>query len=127
MKKLLLKQSFAFALGMLLVFPSFYFITSSLLNEFGISFFWRLIEPIFAIHANKQFGFNENMLIAFGPVLAIAVNLPQILLTNFHADQTYLYISLRFKLRSQSWLIVAAGLFSFGSVVLYQLAENCRR
>ncbi len=126
MKKVLINHPFALSAGFVLVFPALYFIVSAWLNYgLGFSPFWKVIEPIFEKPGNKQFGFNINLLIVFGPLLAILINLPQVMQLHLVAEPEELKVHFAFKKYSWSWIIIAAGTFCLAALFLYLFVENC--
>jgi hypothetical protein len=87
MKKVLLNRPFALSAGFMLVFPALYFIVSAWLN-YGLSFspLWKIIEPIFENPETNSW-LNINLLILFGPLLAIFINLPLVMQLLCHVHQ----------------------------------------
>lgn len=126
MKKLIINRPFAISTGFLLVFPAFYFIVSAWLNYgLGFSSLWKVIEPIFEKPGNKQLGFNINLLILFGPLLAILVNLPQVMQLHLASEPEELNVHFVFKKYSWSWIIIGAAGFCLAALFFYLLMENC--
>lgn len=126
MKKLLFNRPFALSTAFLLVFPALYFIVSSWLNYgLGFSPFWKVIEPIFEKPENKQFGFNINLLILLGLLLAILVNLPQLMQLHLSTEPEELNVHLAIKKYSWSWMIVGAAIFCLAALFFYLVKENC--
>lgn len=126
MKKLFINRQVALSTGFFLVFPSLYFIVSAWFNYgLGFSPFWKVIEPIFEKPGNRQFGFNINMLILLGPLLAILVNLPQVMQVHLLSKQQEVNVHFAFKKYSWSWIIISAGVFCLAALFLYMLMENC--
>jgi hypothetical protein len=126
MKKQLISQPVAFVAGVVFVVPSLYFIISALLNYgFGIHGMWSLIEPIFDKPENKGLGFNVNLLIVFGPLLSLLINLPLVIHVTKTKVDDRLTLNLQFMLYHWSWLIITAALFCLASLGLYMIGENC--
>ena len=126
MKKLFLNQSWAFTIGLVLVIPALYFVVSNILNyAFGIPILWRAIEPIFEKQGNESLGWSINLLIAIGPVIAFLLNIFRVMRISFSHDDKGVDIKFHFKRLYWSWLIVAASLFTLGTMFLYLLGENC--
>lgn len=125
MKKLLLTRPLALCAGILLVLPSLYFVVSALLN-YGLGFaaLWKLIEPIFNKPENKSLGFNINIVILFGPLVAILINLPQVVQLHFSRMEDEVYINLSISKYRYSWMVVAAGIGCLGIMFFYLVAEN---
>lgn len=126
MKKVLINRPFVLLAGFALVFPALYFIVSAWLNYgLGFSPFWKVIEPIFEKPENKQFGFNINLLILMGPLLAILINLPQVMQLHLSTEPEELNVHLAFKKYSWSWMIIGASSFCLAALFFYLIAENC--
>jgi len=108
----ILNRRFALIAGGLLVFPAFYFMITGILNfEMGIPALWKPIDPIFENPSNKQPGWNINLLILFGPVLAFLLNffsIVRIVWINGHED-----MQLNFSIR-KNWVNIG-GHFSIGA------------
>ncbi len=127
MKKQIISQPIALLAGGLLVIPSLYFILSALLNyEFGIPGLWSSIESIFEKPGNKQLGLNINLLILFGPLVAILINLTQVMNVAFKKDVSSFNFEIELKKYSWNWMVIAAGLFCLGALFLYMVGENCK-
>lgn len=126
MKKLLVNRPFALSTGFLLVFPALYFIVSAWLNYgLGFSMLWKVIEPVFEKPGNKQFGFNINLPILIGPLLAILVNLPQVMQLHSVAEPEELNVHLALKKYSWSCIIISVAAFCLAALFFYLIAENC--
>ncbi len=127
MKKQMVSQPIALLAGWLLVIPSLYFILSALLNyEFGIPGLWSSIESIFEKPGNKQLGLNVNLLILFGPLGAILINLEQVINIAFKKDASSFHFDIEVRSNSSNWIVIAAGLFCLAAIFLYLLEENCK-
>ncbi len=126
MKKQIVSQPIALLAGWLLVIPSLYFILSALLNyEFGIPGLWSSIESIFEKPENKHLGLNINLLILFGPLVAILINLTQVMNVAFKKDVSSFNFEVEIKRYSYNWIVIVAGLFCLAAIFLYLLGENC--
>lgn len=126
MKKLIINQPFSLAAGTLMVLPTLYFIISGFLNySLGFPVLWSVIQPIFENPGNKNLGWNINLLLLFGPLIAILLNLPQVVRIML-SDPLHVDLHLQFKKHGWSWLIILAGAFCLGCLFVYLLGENCR-
>jgi len=127
MKKQIVSQPIALLAGWLLVIPSLYFILSALLNyEFGIPGLWSSIASVFEKPGNKQLGLNVNLLILFGPIGAILINLEQVMNIAFKKDASSFNFNIEVRRYSWNWIVIAAGLFCLAAIFLYLLGENCK-
>jgi hypothetical protein len=126
MKKVHLNRQFAFSAGFMLVFPALYFIVSAWLNYgLGFSALWKIIEPIFEKPGNKQFAFIINLLILFGPLLAIFINLPLVMQLFMSRTPEEVNVHFAFKKYGWSWIIIGTGIFCLAALFFYLLVENC--
>ncbi len=126
MKKLFFNRPFALSAGFTLILPALCFMISASLNYgIGFSLFWKVIEPIFEKPENKQFGFNINLLILFGPLLAILINLPLVMQLYMSHTPEEVNVHFAFKKFSWSWIIIGAGTFCLAALFFYLLVENC--
>ena len=117
----------ALVAGTLLVFPATYFVLAALLNYgLGFSALWALIDPIFEKQVNKQLGWNVNLLILFGPILAFVWNFFSIVRIKWINEKDRL--QLNFSIRKH-WLNIALAIVSvliLATLFSYLIAENCR-
>ncbi|MDB5191825.1 MAG: hypothetical protein JWQ96_1388 [Segetibacter sp.] len=126
MKHLILKRSFAFSAGLAAVLPCVYFLVSNLLNsELNMPLLWKPIAYIFEDPAKRSIGLNINLIILFGPVVTILLNLPQVVHASIvnQKPHTNLFITIQ-KFASNWSVIVVAGL-CLAAVLFYLLGENC--
>jgi hypothetical protein len=125
MKKIILNRNVALITGLLLIFPTAYFIVSAWLNfSFGYPTFWTVIEPVFLNPANKKMGFNINLLILFGPAVAILINLRQVIQWKVSSSPEALHIQLQVKKYTWNWISIFTATFCLGTLALYLVAEN---
>ena len=126
MKKVFLIRPLALSIGILLVVPSLYFVVSALLNyRFGLPTLWKVIEPIFEKAGNQSFGFNISLLVILGPLVAIMINLAQVIQLHFARAEDEVYVYLSISKYKYSWIVVATGCACLGIMFFYMLAENC--
>ena len=73
-------------IALLLTIPTAYFIVASLLKyNFGIDGPYDVVYPLLQqMGINNSLGWNINLLILFGPVLALLVSLLQLLHMEWH-------------------------------------------
>ncbi|MBV9987022.1 MAG: hypothetical protein JO301_05050 [Chitinophagaceae bacterium] len=124
MKTSILKIDPFLVAGALLVAPAGYFFTAAFLNyELHLPFFWDPIAPYFEQH--KSLGWNANLLIAFGPVLAVLMNLPRLLQFRLYRDEFDRWqLSALLQLSSPRWAVIGAGIFVTGVMIAYMFGEN---
>ena len=108
------------AITLLLILPAAYFIAANILNEFGISVFYKTIDPFIP----RQIGWNINLLILFGPLLALLISLFQVLGIHWHFTKEHFDIHITIQ---RKWLPISVALFSgliLGTLFIYLVGEN---
>jgi len=127
MKNIYSRVDLPFIAGVLLIFPAAYFFVSAFLNYYlHIPVFWKLIEPYFERPENKSLGMNANLLIAFGPVIAILLNLRHVLRFKLKKNENErLELAAYIQLNSIHWVVIAGGMASIGVLFTYLAGENC--
>ena len=120
------KSNWLNALAVCLLTPSVYFIVSSVLKyEFGIHGPFDSIYPFLESTGIKEdFGFNINLLILFGPVLALALAAWQVIrIELFNAkEEFHATITVR-KIKFPLFIIFLSGLV-LATLAIYLLVEN---
>ena len=122
------RRSFVAAIsGLLLTVPTCYFILISILKYvFGSPYLFDSIAPFLERSGIKEFpGWNINLLILFGPVLALLINLSVIL--RLHYENSRDFFDCRVTIYKKSWnlaVIVLAGVV-LSILFVYALGENC--
>ena len=123
----ILDQRFAFTAGALLIFPALYFFIAAVLNyEMGIPALWKPIDPIFQNPANKHLGWNINLLILFGPVLAFLLNFFSIVKIKWTNEKEQLHLSFSIRKNWVNILIAVVSVLVLASLFTYLIAENYR-
>lgn len=87
-------------LALLLVLPSAWFFCINILNEAGINGLYNASQPVLeSLGIREQFGWNINLLIVFGPVIALLLSALQVLHIewNFSKEQFQFTITIRRK------------------------------
>lgn len=113
--------------GLMLTVPAFYFILISVLKyTFGVPYLFDSIAPFLERSGIKEPpGWNINLLILVGPVLALLINLSVVL--RLHYENSKDYFDCRVTISKRSWnlvVIVLAGLV-FATLFMYLVGENC--
>lgn len=123
----ILNHRFALIAGALLVFPALYFMVAAVLNfEMGISGLWKPIDPVFANPANKHLGWNINLLILFGPVLALLLNFFSLVKIKWQNEKEQLQLSFSIRKHWVNILVAVVSALVLASIFAYLVAENCR-
>lgn len=113
--------------GGLLTLPALYFIFISIMKYvFGWEYLFDVSAPALEKMGIKEsLGWNINLLILFGPVLALFLNVLSIL--HIHFETTRDKIDCRFSI-TKSWKNLAVVLLSTSvlfTLFVYLLGENC--
>jgi hypothetical protein len=77
MKHIINRNKGIFILATLFVLPAAYCIGGSILKfEPGLPWFYNMAEPLFIkMGLNEKLGFNINLLVLFGPIVALGLSL----------------------------------------------------
>lgn len=122
-----LNHRFTLIAGALLVFPALYFMVAAFLHyEMGVSTLWQPIDPIFENPANKHFGWNINLLILFGPVLALLLNFFSIVKIKWQNEKDQVHLSFSIRKHWVNILIAAVAALVLASIFAYLVAENLK-
>ena len=114
------------AAALLLALPTGYFVLSGLLSEVGMNCPADALQPILERLGSKEsLGWNINLLLVFGPVIALLICATQVLKLNFKftKEQFELHASIK-----KSWFTLIVSVLSVGSLnflFLYLIGENC--
>ena len=128
MKQIIINRKLAFALGALLAFPTAYFIFIALL-KYGLksSYLFDSAQPFLeGLGIKESLGWNINLLILFGPLIALSLNLFSFLQIEWYNEKEN--FSIRLSIQKHWWNLI---LVVFSGVLLailfsYMLGENCR-
>jgi hypothetical protein len=128
MKQIIINRKLAFAFGALLAFPSGYFIFIALLKyRLGSSYLFDSAQPFLErLGIKESIGWNINLLILFGPLIALTVNLLSSLKIEWYNEKDI--FSLRLSIQKYWWnmvLVISSGVLP-AILVIYVIGENCR-
>ncbi len=118
----------ALAAGALFAFPAAYFILISLLKyAFKAPHLFDAIQPLLEkLGIRQSLGWNINLLILFGPLIAFLLNLLAVLKFEWYNEREK--ISMKFSIEKH-WgnmaLVFVSGLL-LATLFIYALGENCR-
>ena len=114
------------AAALLLALPTGYFILINLLNEMGIVGPYNASQSLLEnLGIRQSLGWNINLLIAFGPVIALAISLFQVLKIKFHFSKEQIDFSAQLKLKWFPLLVAALSAGFLVILLIYLFAENC--
>ena len=124
--KQLTKQNRLTAAALLLALPTAYFIVVNILNEFGISAPYDAIAPfIERTGGNKPLGWNINLLILFGPVVACLLTIFQVLKIEWQFTKEIFHFHFTIRKRWFPLLVSAFSLSLLAILFIYLFGENC--
>ncbi len=128
MKQITINRNAAAAFGVMLAFPTAYFILISLLKYvFGISYLFDTAQPLLERMGIKEsLGLNINLLILFGPLIAMLLNLLAVLKIEWFNQKDF--FSVKLSLQKHWWnmaLLIFSGIL-LATLFIYVLGENCR-
>ncbi len=128
MKTNVINSNRIFWIGALLTLPTAYFIFISLLKYgFGIPGLFDSSQALLHnLGIKESLGFNINLLILFGPVIALLLNLFTVLKIEWQNQNDIL--SIKFYIKKHWWnmtLVFLSG-FLLATLFVYALGENCR-
>jgi hypothetical protein len=111
--------------ALLLVLPSAWFIGINILNETGISGLYNASQPVLErMGINDNLGWNINLMIVFGPMIALLLTLSQVLKINWQFSKVQ--FGFHFSIRKK-WFPLMVAVFSGGlllTLFIYLLGEN---
>lgn len=128
MKLFNLKPWLASIVGALLVLPTAYFIIISLMKyELGQPYLFDVAFPILErLGIKKSIGWNINLLILFGPVVAFAFNLLSVMGIRFLADRKHITCELSIDKSWRNLIVIIVSSIILLFLFAYALGENCR-
>ena len=128
MKRNVINTNSVLWIGTLLTLPTAYFIFISLLKYgLGIPSLLDSTQPVLERWGSKEsLGFNINLLILFGPMIALFLNLFAVLKIECYNQRDF--FSLKLSLQKHWWnmaLVIFSGIL-LATLFIYALGENCR-
>lgn len=123
-----INRKWAVVAGTLLAFPTAYFILISLL-KYGpeSSYLFDSAQPLLErLGIKESLGMNINLLILFGPLVALTLNLLSVLRIEWYNEKEN--FSLRLSIQKHWWnmvLVIVSGVL-LATLFIYALGENCR-
>lgn len=122
-----INRKLALSIGAILAIPTAYFIFISLLKYgLGLPFLFDSTQPLLErLGIKESLGFNINLLILFGPLTALILNLISILkIELYNEGQSF---SVKVFIEKHWWNMALVGFSGLLMVTLftYALGENC--
>ena len=126
MKTMTFKSNTLTIIAALLAFPTVYFIIANLLNEIGIAGPYNLIGSFVESTGGREpLGWNINLLILCGPILAILLTIFQFVKIEFHFSKEEFLVHFSIQKRWFPILVTAVSGAVLASIFFYMLGENC--
>ena len=126
MKTMTFKSNTLTIIAALLAFPTVYFIIANLLNEMGIAGPYNLIGSFVESTGGREpLGWNINLLILCGPILAILLTIFQFVKIEFHSSKDEFLLHFSIQKRWFPILVTAVSGAVLATVFFYMLGENC--
>jgi drug/metabolite transporter (DMT)-like permease len=128
MKANVINTNRVFWIGTLLTLPTAYFIFISILKYgFGISGLFNSSQPLLENLGIKESpGLNINLLILFGPAIALLLNLFAVLKIDWQNENEFLSIKISIKKHWWNMVLVIFSGILLATLFIYALGENCR-
>ena len=127
MKQIILNPKLAFALGGLLAFPTAYFIFIALL-KYGLksSDLFDSAQPFLErLGIKESLGWNINLLILFGPLITLVLNLFSLLQIEWYNEKENFSIRLSIQRHWSNMILVVFSGVLLAILFSYMLGENC--
>lgn len=128
MKQITINRKWSFSIGALLAFPTAYFIFIALLKYgLGLPYLFDSVQPLLeSLGIKESLGWNINLLILFGPLIAMVLNLFAVLKIEWYNERESFSVKV---LIQKHWWNMALVIFSgilLATLFIYLLGENCR-
>ncbi len=112
-------------IALLLVLPSAWFIFINLLNEAGISGLYNASQPVLERMGIKEnLGWNINLLIVFGPILALPLAAFSVLHIEWHFSKEQFQFNITIRKKWFSLFIVFLSGSILATLFIYLAGEN---
>ena len=126
MKAQILKPGVSAIVGLMLTIPATYFLFINILNEMGQPGLYNSAAALFErLGVNKPMGWNINLLIIGGPLIALLLNVTSVLRFDWHLDKTTVDINLQIERRWTNWVIIGLGGLCMLVLFIYLTGEYC--
>ncbi|HYJ38236.1 MAG TPA: hypothetical protein VEV87_06450 [Chitinophagaceae bacterium] len=123
----LLKPSLSAGIGCLLAIPAAYFLLINILNEIGLPGLYNLSEPLLeSLGLSKGIGLNINLLIVFGPLIALLLNVTSVMKVDWEGSGTELKFHINILKKWSNWIIIGLSGLCLLILFFYLLGENCK-
>ena len=126
MKQYIKQNGIAIA-SLLLAFPTAYFLSISVLKyEMGIDAPFDAIAPFLeSMGIKERLGWNINLLILLGPLVAFVLSIFQVLRIKFQFTQNHFLFQFILKKKWLPLLVAAFSVSLLAILFIYLVRENC--
>ena len=122
-----LRPPLSAGIGWLLSAPSAYFLLINLLNEIGLPGLYNFSEPfLVSLGIKESLGFNINLLIAFGPLVAILLNITSVVSLQWEATKADMKLTFHVLKKWSNWTLIFISGLCLLILFLYLIGENCK-
>ena len=126
MRTQVLKPPISAGMGLLLTIPAGYFLLINLVNEVGWSAPYEFSEPfLIPLGLREGVGFNINLLIAFGPSIALLLNVTSVVSFEWKSSNADLQLNFHILKRWTNWMVIFLAGLCLLILFLYLIGENC--
>ena len=127
MKPINIKETPALIVGTLLTLPSMYFILITLMKyEFHIPFLFDAASPLLeSAGIREAIGWNINLLMLFGPVLAFLLNMLSVFELYYASGKDRISFHFSIKRSWRNLVVMLASSIALLVLFAYIMAENC--
>jgi hypothetical protein len=125
--KQLTKQNLLTVASLLLALPTAYFLLINILKfELGVDEPYDSSWPLFeSVGIRESLGWNINLLILLGPVVAFVLTIFQAVKINWHISKEHFLFQFTVRKRWFPLLVAAFSVSLLTVLFLYLFAENC--
>ena len=129
MQQLIINRKWTFTLGALLIIPAAWFIFISLLKYgLGAPYLFDNSQPFLErLGIKESLGWNINLLILFGPIIALLLNVSSILKMEFVNEKDEFSLRLYVQKHWLNMLVIIFASLVLLILFLYLLGENFTR
>jgi hypothetical protein len=127
MRTQILKPPITAGVGALLTLPAAYFLLINLVSELGWPGPYEFSEPLLlALGLHDGMGLNINLLIAFGPLIALLLNLTSVIAFDWESTATNLKLNFHIEKKWTNWSVILSAGLCLLILFLYLIGENCK-
>lgn len=120
------RRSWLTFLSLLLVLPSAWFFCINILNETGVSGPYNASQPLLeSLGINETLGWNINLLILLGPVIAVLLSAIQVLHVEWHFSKEQFQFNITIRRKWLPLFIVFLSGLILATLFVYLIGENC--